>query len=303
MLEIVRATASNELKFQTRAFFLSCHFSCFLPPKHRTCSWMKILHPLHELCIMKRKASDAVEPSLGLFLIAKDLWSIGKQAPVVNTCLNVLEVTFGHIVHAAAGKDLAAVEHEIVPCLKSIDNVILAPVIYLCCELFGNIVSEAVAAVESFFAKPSCSGDDFIVSKALALSEPCVFCPTKIGVSNIEIAKTTTPTAASLILTNIEAIEIDPTEVSLRDLKECDPLKKVQSKRLKSKPSLFASNRLTRRKSKKAQQQEVVDLETPVADCSPVRSDLGETPLIKEAIRYFERCTDSDGFSEADMTA
>ncbi|KAL7489266.1 hypothetical protein ACHAW6_014861 [Cyclotella cf. meneghiniana] len=227
------------------------------------------------------------EQSQCMFLIVMNIWKQGTK-----TLLRTLEASANFVVNIFDQKNMVPTENDLVPQSKNLDEFILASALHSCFRFAESMWSNVMSAADPFFANPTSSnGESLTPSREVfakedspvtmrcdcSLERDCDHCcamreselPAKITLSRMKREMTQS--------TKIPPLEVFHQKVNF-------PRIKMEGKRL-SKYSLKKHRRQTRKKAATIQ----ADFIRVAAVCSPVKSELGETLLIKDATEYISR--------------
>eukprot|EP00804_Cyclotella_cryptica_P023808 CCRYP_011186-RA/>CCRYP_011186-RA protein AED:0.39 eAED:0.39 QI:0/-1/0/1/-1/1/1/0/244 len=228
------------------------------------------------------------KPSQGWFSIAVDIWEQGKHSVLI-----ALKASTNFVVDNFDQKNSDTAENGFVTHLKNLEESVLAPAVHCSFEVVESIWSNVKSVVNqflAFLAAPSASKGDSVtpsrvISEAVPLTMPRHFSferNCEQYYTKEERVATSTRTLSSIKRKAKESTQLSPLEVY--QVEANFPRKKIAGKTL----SKFALKK-HRRKTKKRAATIQEDGSLVVRAFSPVKSELGEAVLIKEAIEYISR--------------
>jgi hypothetical protein len=214
------------------------------------------------------------EPCQGLFSFAQEVWAKGKDLPILDVILNAIGATTSQIISSAFHSDLKAI--EIGPHLQSADE--------RCCVIVDSVIFHFVSLFEALFgssneqrAVPQLGTSDLIATNFQLVQDALAF--------------KHLPESSTDDLSNSSE---SPSSKAIVARKKTD--NRVKHKRF----SLLSPKRRHRSMKKQKRDSAIQKHKTNIvpADLSPVKSEQGETILIKEAIKYIS----SEDFSDVTGT-
>ena len=215
-----------------------------------------------------KQSSTMFNPSQSLFSFLKDAWMHGKRVPVLSRLLDLVE----GVLNKTTGADFLLIEHQLYPQLKNFDDM-LEPAIGSCCQFVETALVKIQSAAEPLIKSSFRTQDDTVI---------CLNTSANLEELLIE--------DALAFQKPLGMNEDNPTPRSESPHSKTNiPHKKTESKK-HARLSFLSPKRgsKSRRKSKKRSSKVYRgETESKAATISPVKSELGETKLIKEAIMYF----------------
>jgi hypothetical protein len=214
-----------------------------------------------------------------IFSFAQDLWVKGKELPILDGILNAIEATANHVISGEFSSDLRAIEY-----FKTLDD-LLSPSISSLCVIADSVISHVGSTFVDLFGSSSekqslsihasRSPEEQIVQDALAFKH--------------------SSTIATDDLSNSSESPRPKVVVAHKKNNSMYGWGEMKHKRF----SLLSPKRRFKKNKKRysAIQKDIVKSAT--AELSPVKSDQGETLLIKEAIKYIS----SEDFSDTAVSS
>jgi hypothetical protein len=205
------------------------------------------------------------KPCQGLFSFAQEVWEKGKDLPILDGILNAIEAAT-----SAFHSDFKAI--EIGSHLQSADD--------RCCVIVDSVIFHFVSTFEALFGSRN---------EQRAVSQ--LGTPNDFQLVQDALAFKHLPASSTDDLSNSSESPSSKVIVAHKKADNC-----VKQKRF----SLLSPKRRSRSKKKKKRDSAIQKNKANIvpADLSPVKSEQGETILIKEAIKYIS----SEDFSDATST-
>jgi len=222
-----------------------------------------------------------------MFLIVIDIWKQGT-----HKILRTLEASANFVVNIFDQKKLVATENDIVPQSKNLDEFILASAVHSCFRFAESIWSNVMSATDPFFVTSSSSNGESLTPNREVFAKEASPLTSRCDYSfevNYEhcCAKKESEMPEKITLSRMKREMKQSTKIPPLGgfhHKVNFPRRQMEGKRF-SKYSL----KKHRRKTKKKAATNQADVIRVVTVCSPVKSELGETVLIKDAIEYISR--------------
>ena len=206
-----------------------------------------------------------LNPTQNLFSFLKDAWTHGKKVPVLNQLLDLVE----GVIQKTTGTDFLMNETQLH--LKNIDE-IMKPAIGRSCQFVQTVIDQVQSIAES------------LMKNSFPTQGDAKTCSNSSTHTNLEEEQ-----KQPLVLNE----EIPGSPRDSPNTKTNIPHKKTDNNKHRARFSLLSPKRGSkiRRKLKKRSssfKDYQVETESRATNIvSPAKSELGETKLIKEAIKYF----------------